>query len=52
MIVPKIVFCPKCHKPIKTRLNGSIEVAAKITIECGDKTCSGKVVLKPKKELV
>lgn len=59
-MIPKVVFCPKCHKPVKTRIRGgeNIQVLTDLTIHCGHKTlwgnkllvaCDGKVVIKNKK---
>jgi lysophospholipase L1-like esterase len=47
-MIPKIVYCPKCHKIIRVPLRGAqnIEVLTNIIIECADKNCKGKVVIK------
>ncbi len=61
-MMPKIIFCPKCHKRIKIPMKGfeNLEIKNSITIECGNVTmwgkkktqCSGKVIIKSKKEEV
>ncbi len=50
-MIPVIVYCPNCHKPIRPRFKGNVQVLGNITIECGDKKCGGKVIIKPKKEV-
>jgi hypothetical protein len=47
-MLPKCVFCPKCHKRINVpKLASNIKVETGfITIECVDKNCKGKVKLK------
>ncbi len=57
-MMPKVIFCPKCHKRIRIPLKGfeNLEVKMGITIECGNVTmwgnkrtqCTGKVVIKSK----
>lgn len=61
-MIPKVVFCPKCRKPVKIPIRGgeNIQVLTDLTIECGHKTqwgkklvaCDGKVVIKNKKNEV
>lgn len=63
-MIPKLVFCPKCKRPIRTRFNdmGGIHVSGNITIECGHKTifgngkkvveCGGKVIIRNKQKEV
>lgn len=47
----KVVFCPKCHKRINVpKMLSSMVVLGKIELECADKNCGGKVIIKPKKE--
>lgn len=51
-MIPKVVFCPLCHKRINVpKIAGQINVVSGfITLECTDKNCSGKVKLKIKKQ--
>lgn len=53
-MIPKIIFCPKCHKIINVpKIAGQINVLSGfITIECGDKKCGGKVKLKTEKQKI
>ncbi len=47
-IIPKYVFCPKCHKRINVpKIAGEIKIeVGYFTLECIDKKCSGKVKIK------
>ena len=45
-------FCPKCHcKVIPPKFSNKINIQGGINITCGNKNCSGKVKIKPKKEV-
>ena len=47
-------FCPQCHKriiPPKMLANVKIAGTGKITLNCGDDKCSGKVTIKPLEEI-
>jgi hypothetical protein len=45
--MPKVVFCPNCHKKIIVpRFVHQVNVISDIKIECSDKTCKGKVIIK------
>lgn len=50
-MIPLVHFCPKCKKRINVpKFINNITVMNGITIECADKKCGGKVIIKPKKE--
>lgn len=53
-MIPLVHFCPKCRKRINVpKFVNNIKVEKGITIECADKKCGGKVVIKTnKKEVV
>jgi Zn ribbon nucleic-acid-binding protein len=58
-MIPRVVFCPKCRRPIKIPIRGAdnVQILTNITIQCGHETkfkgksvkCDGKVVIKAKK---
>ena len=48
-MIPKIVYCPRCHRPVQVpKIAGQINVASGfVTIECG--SCKTKVKVKTEK---
>lgn len=53
-MIKKVYFCHNCHKVVKPPnmlLSANINVKGIITITCADKTCSGKIKIKPDKKV-
>ncbi len=50
-MIPLVQYCPKCKKRINVpKFVNAINVLSGITIECGDKKCGGKIIIKPKQK--